>query len=27
VVAALYLPCRWLAGVKERRRDWWLSFL
>jgi hypothetical protein len=27
VVAILYVPCRWLAGVKERRRDRWLSFL
>jgi uncharacterized membrane protein len=27
VVAALYLPCRWFAGVKARRRDWWLSYL
>lgn len=27
VVAALYLPCRWFAGVKQRRRDWWLSYL
>ena len=21
------LPCRWFAGVKARRRDWWLSYL
>ena len=27
LVAALYLPCRWFAGVKARRRDWWLSYL
>jgi uncharacterized membrane protein len=27
VVATLYLPCRWFAGVKARRRDWWLSYL
>ncbi len=27
VVAALYVPCRWFAGVKARRRDWWLSYL
>ena len=27
VVAALYFPCRWYAGVKQRRRDWWLSYL
>jgi len=27
VVAVLYVPCRWFAGVKARRRDWWLSYL
>jgi uncharacterized membrane protein len=27
VVAALYLPSRWFAGVKQRRRDVWLSYL
>jgi uncharacterized membrane protein len=27
VVASLYFPCRWFAGVKARRRDWWLSYL
>jgi uncharacterized membrane protein len=27
VVVTLYLPCRWFAGVKKRRRDWWLSYL
>ena len=27
VVVALYLPCRWFAGVKARRRDWWLGYL
>jgi uncharacterized membrane protein len=27
VVAALYWPCKWFAGVKARRRDWWLSYL
>jgi len=27
VVAALYLPCRWFAGLKGRRREWWLSYL
>jgi uncharacterized membrane protein len=27
VVASLYLPCRWFAGVKARRHDWWLSYL
>ena len=27
VVALLYVPCRWFAGIKMRRRDWWLSYL
>jgi uncharacterized membrane protein len=27
VLAALYPPCRWWSGVKQRRRDWWLSYL
>ncbi|MFZ5734838.1 MAG: DUF1624 domain-containing protein [Pseudomonadota bacterium] len=27
VVAALYPPCRWFAAVKQRRTDWWLSYL
>ena len=27
VVAALYWPCRWFAGVKARRHEWWLSYL
>ena len=27
LVAALYPLCRWFAGVKRRRRDWWLSYL
>jgi uncharacterized membrane protein len=27
VVAVCYLPCRWFAAVKARRRDWWLSYL
>ena len=27
VVALLYLPCRWFARLKARRRDWWLSYL
>jgi uncharacterized membrane protein len=26
-VLALYPICRWFAGVKARRRDWWLSYL
>jgi uncharacterized membrane protein len=27
VVATLYPACRWFAGVKRRRSDWWLSYL
>ena len=27
VVAMLYPLCRWVTGVKARRRDWWLSYL
>jgi uncharacterized membrane protein len=27
VMAILYPACRWYAGVKRRRRDWWLSYL
>ncbi len=26
-VCLLYWPCRWFAGVKARRKDWWLSYL
>jgi len=26
-VALLYLPCRWFAHLKARRRDWWLAYL
>lgn len=27
VVAMLYPACRWYAALKERRGDWWLSYL
>lgn len=27
LVAALYPVCLWFARVKERRRDWWRSYL
>jgi len=27
VVAALYPFCRWMADLKARRRDWWLSYV
>jgi uncharacterized membrane protein len=26
-VLILYPVCKWFAGVKQRRRDWWLSYL
>ena len=27
LVIAMYPLCRWYAGVKARRQDWWLSYL
>ncbi len=27
VIATLYPLCRWWQGVKQRRKDWWLSYL
>jgi uncharacterized membrane protein len=27
VIATLYPLCRWVAAVKSRRQDWWLSYL
>ena len=27
VIAMLYPFCRWVAAVKARRRDWWLSYV
>ena len=27
VVVVLYPVCRWYAGLKRRRHDWWLSYL
>jgi uncharacterized membrane protein len=27
IVLVLYPLCRWFASVKERRRDWWMSYL
>jgi uncharacterized membrane protein len=27
VVAILYPLCRWVAAIKARRRDWWLSYV
>jgi len=26
-VGMLYFPCRWLAGVKQRSRSVWLSYV
>lgn len=26
-VIVLYFPCRWFAHLKQRRKDWWLSYL
>jgi uncharacterized membrane protein len=26
-LALLYPLCKWFAGIKARRRDWWLSYL
>jgi uncharacterized membrane protein len=26
-IAILHLPCRWFAELKQRRKDWWLSYL
>ena len=27
VLVILYFPCRWFMEVKQRRKDWWLSYL
>jgi hypothetical protein len=27
IVFALYPLCRWFAALKQRRKDWWLSYL
>jgi uncharacterized membrane protein len=27
VLVILYLPCRWFMELKQRRKDWWLSYL
>ncbi len=27
VVVTLYVPCRWFAELKRRRKDWWLGYL
>jgi uncharacterized membrane protein len=26
-IVILYFPCAWFAGVKQRRKDWWLSYI
>ena len=27
ILVTLYPLCRWVAGIKARRRDWWLSYV
>jgi hypothetical protein len=27
VIVLLYPFCQWFAGLKQRRKDWWLSYL
>lgn len=27
VVIAMYPLCRWFAALKQRRSDWWLSYV
>jgi hypothetical protein len=27
VLIMLYVACRWFAGLKRRRSDWWLAYL
>jgi len=27
VLVTLYPLCRWMADLKSRRRDWWLSYV
>jgi hypothetical protein len=27
VLLILYFPCRWFAELKQRRNEWWLSYL
>jgi hypothetical protein len=27
VVVLLYPLCRWVSGLKARRKDWWLSYV
>jgi len=27
VVVGLYYPSKWFAGLKQKRKDWWLSYL
>lgn len=26
-IAILYFPCRWFAGLKAKRKDWWLRYM
>lgn len=27
IVTVLYFPCRWYVRLKQRRKDWWLSYI
>jgi hypothetical protein len=27
VVGLMYLPCLYFSKLKERRKDWWLSYM
>jgi uncharacterized membrane protein len=27
IIVVLYFPCRWFVKVKQRRSDWWLSYV
>jgi uncharacterized membrane protein len=27
ICVGLYFPCKWFAAVKQRRKDWWLSYM
>lgn len=27
VILLLYLPCRWFANLKSRRKDWWFGYI
>lgn len=27
ICIGLYFPCKWFAGLKQRRKEWWLSYM